>query len=185
LANKYWTPNAKVKANYLTMFDDTIINLAKTVNEQCKSAGLRLAIAESCTGGLVCGALTAIAGSSAILERGIVAYSNETKAQELAVSYDLIKQHGAVSKPVALSMAEGILARSYPYADLSVSLTGVAGPGGTAGKPAGLVHFAAARRGASESLHKRCDFGDIGRKEVRRMAIITALELVIARIQTP
>ena len=120
------------------MFPEDIQNLARQVIETAAARGLVLVTAESCTGGLVAGALTAIAGSSAVLERGFVTYSNASKTDLLAVPADLIDACGAVSEPVARAMARGALAGSG--ADLSVSVTGVAGPGGgTAEKPVGLV----------------------------------------------
>lgn len=140
--------------------------------------GLRLAAAESCTGGLVTGALTAVSGSSAVVERGFVTYSNEAKIELLGVPEAAIETHGAVSATVACAMAEGALARSR--ADIAVSITGVAGPGGgSADKPVGLVHFACARRGRpTEHVERR--FGDIGRDAVRAASVIQALELATA-----
>jgi len=114
--------------------------------ERLRGARLRLALAESCTGGMVAAALTDIAGSSDVVERGFVTYSNEAKAELLGVPMKLIREQGAVSERVAVAMAEGALARSH--ADLAVAVTGIAGPGGaTADKPVGLVHLACARRG--------------------------------------
>jgi nicotinamide-nucleotide amidase len=139
-----------------------------------------IATAESCTGGLVAGALTAVPGSSSAFDRGFVTYSNEAKADMLGVDPALIASHGAVSKEVALAMAKGALTRSH--AGIAVSITGVAGPdGGSAEKPVGLVHFAAARTTGNgvSLLHREERFGDIGRAEVRARSVETALVLIL------
>jgi nicotinamide-nucleotide amidase len=151
------------------------------VIETAAARGLVLVTAESCTGGLVAGALTAIAGSSAVVERGFVTYSNASKTELLAVPADLIEAHGAVSEPVARAMARGALAGSG--ADLSVSVTGVAGPGGgTAEKPVGLVHFSAV--GPNGEIHAMHRFGDIGRDQVRLASVRVALGLLLERMRT-
>lgn len=138
--------------------------------------GLKIATAESCTGGLVAALLTEIAGSSAVVERGFVTYSNEAKTELIGVPADLIAQHGAVSEPVARAMAEGALAHSW--ADVAVAITGVAGPGGgSVEKPVGLVHFGLARKGA-ETVHLERRYGDLGRESVRRSAVQDALMLL-------
>ena len=138
--------------------------------------GLKIATAESCTGGLAAALLTEIAGSSAVVERGFVTYSNEAKTELIGVPADLIAAHGAVSEPVARAMAEGALARSH--ADVAVAITGIAGPtGATAAKPVGLVHFGLARRGAAV-LHLERRYGDLGREIVRRRAVEDALGLL-------
>ncbi len=138
-------------------------------------AGLTLATAESCTGGLVGGAVTAVPGSSAVLERGFITYSNAAKAEVLDVPDAMLKAHGAVSEPVARVMAEGALRRSR--ADIAVAVTGIAGPGGgSAEKPVGLVHFACARRGGS-TMHVERRFGEIGREAVREASVLQALNL--------
>ncbi len=160
------------------MFDDAVRAKAREVLDACRQAGSMLAIAESCTGGLLAGALTEIAGSSDVVERGFVTYSNESKLQMLGVPAELISRHGAVSEPVARAMAEGALGRSE--ARLSIAVTGVAGPGSDA-KPAGLVHVAAAQRGKS-TLHEHHEFGDIGRDAVRRAAVAAALDLILRRL---
>ena len=140
-----------------------------------RSARLTVATAESCTGGLIAGALTAIAGSSDVVDRGFVTYSNEAKTEMLGVPAGLIEQHGAVSEPVARAMAEGALARSR--AGLTVSVTGVAGPGGgSAEKPVGLVWFGCARRGAPTVSERRVFPGD--RRAVREATVGYALELL-------
>lgn len=134
-----------------------------------------LATAESCTGGLIAGTLTEIAGSSAVVDRGFVTYSNEAKAEMLGVDPALIATHGAVSEPVARAMAEGALARSR--ADIAVAVTGVAGPGGgTATKPVGLVHFALARKGREAVADHEVFPGD--RSAVREATVRTALRLM-------
>ncbi len=142
----------------------------------CKARKLMVATAESCTGGLVAGALTDIAGSSAVVDRGFVTYTNEAKQQMLGVPAETLKVHGAVSRQTAEAMAKGVLIHSP--ADLAVSITGVAGPGGgSAEKPVGLVHFAAAtRRGQLIHRERRC--GDIGRAEVRRLSVLEALAML-------
>src|SRR3982751_3041231 len=122
--------------------------LARSLLDLCRSRKLTIATAESCTGGLVAAALTAIPGSSDVVDRGFVTYSNAAKTEMLGVPADLIATHGAVSEPVARAMAEGALSRSN--ADVAVAITGIAGPdGGSDAKPVGLVHLAAARNGGS------------------------------------
>ena len=151
--------------------------LAETVLSACKSKGLQVATAESCTGGMVAAALTDIAGSSAVVDRGFVTYSSEAKNELLGVPMQLIMDHGAVSEPVARAMAEGALQNSN--ADLTVAITGIAGPGGgTATKPEGLVHFAATSR-TGETHHARVEFGAIGRAKVREAAVRQALKMLL------
>ncbi|MEI9963845.1 MAG: CinA family protein [Caulobacteraceae bacterium] len=158
------------------MFPPEIESLAVAVLDRARSRGLRIATAESCTGGLVAGALTAIAGSSDVVEGGFVTYSNGAKSRLLGVPQGLIEAHGAVSEPVARAMAEGA-ARALG-ADLAVSVTGVAGPGGgTAAKPVGLVHFGAAS--AAGVRHRAERFGDIGREAVRLASVTTALRMLL------
>mgnify|MGYP001587014096 CR=1 FL=1 len=149
------------------------------VLDSCRRAGLTLATAESCTGGLIAGALTDLAGSSHVLERGFVTYSNAAKTELLGVAPALIVRCGAVSEEVARAMAEGAL--SHSPADIAVSATGIAGPGGaTQAKPVGLVHLGCARRGRS-TLHERHVFaGD--RVAVRAAAVTAALALVLRQI---
>jgi nicotinamide-nucleotide amidase len=142
----------------------------------CTAKKLMIATAESCTGGLVAGALTDIAGSSAVVDRGFVTYTNDAKQQMLGVPPMIIEKYGAVSRETAEAMAKGALAHSP--ADLAVSITGIAGPGGgTAAKPVGLVHFAAAPRGGP-LIHRERRFGDIGRAEVRRLSVLEALSML-------
>ena len=154
--------------------------LAREVLERCKAAGIMLATAESCTGGMVSAALTEIPGSSAVVERGFVTYSNAAKIQMLEVPEALILAHGAVSEPVARAMAEGAL--RHAAVDLAVSVTGIAGPGGaTETKPEGLVHFACLRRGG-ETVHDRVEFGALGRAAVRQASVIRALRMLSAAV---
>ncbi|MNK11287.1 Nicotinamide-nucleotide amidohydrolase PncC [compost metagenome] len=162
------------------MFPDDIQASAATVIAAALKAGVMVTTAESCTGGLVSGALTAVAGSSAVLDRGFVTYSNEAKIEMLGVSGDLLLQFGAVSEPVARAMALGAVARSRATA--SVSITGVAGPGGgSAEKPVGLVHFSAAGpSGAVVHVERR--FGDIGREAVRLESVRVALALLLEAV---
>ena len=159
------------------MFPQDIQDLAVEVLNAARKAGLTIATAESCTGGLVAAALTAIPGSSDVLDRGFVTYSNAAKVQMLGVPEALIAARGAVSEPVARAMAEGALKVSG--AGLAVSITGIAGPGGgSADKPVGLVHFAVARTDRP-SLHREMGFGDIGREAVRLASVRLALEMLL------
>ena len=150
---------------------------AKKVIDVCREAGLKIATVESCTGGLLAGALTSIAGSSEVVERGFVTYSNEAKSVLVGVPGALIDAHGAVSEEVARAMAEGGVARSR--ADIAVGITGIAGPGGgTPAKPVGLVHIAAARDGR-ETLHLGQVFsGD--RDDVRLASMMVGLEFLLS-----
>jgi nicotinamide-nucleotide amidase len=151
-------------------------NRATALLAAYKEKGLKIATAESCTGGLVAALLTEISGSSAVVERGFVTYSNEAKTELIGVPVDLIAAHGAVSEPVARAMAEGALVHSR--ADVAVGITGVAGPtGGTATKPVGLVHFGLARKGAA-TIHLERRYGDLGRANIRRRAVEDALSLL-------
>jgi nicotinamide-nucleotide amidase len=151
-------------------------NRAATLLDAYRDKGLKIATAESCTGGLVAALLTEISGSSSVMERGFVTYSNEAKIELIGVPAELIAAHGAVSEPVARAMAEGALAHSR--ADVAVGITGVAGPtGGTATKPVGLVHFGLARKGAA-TIHLERRYGDLGRETVRRRAVEDALALL-------
>ncbi len=161
------------------MFPDDIQTLARQVIEEAVARGLTIATAESCTGGLVAGALTAIAGSSAVIERGFVSYSNAAKTELLGVPAELIETHGAVSEPVARAMADGAVTRSP--AQVAVSVTGVAGPGGgSADKPVGLVHFGAV--GPAGAIHVEHRFGNLGREAVRMASVRAALGLLLDRI---
>jgi nicotinamide-nucleotide amidase len=165
------------------MFSEALLDRAARLLARCRAEKRTLATAESCTGGLVIGLLTEIAGSSDVVDRGFVTYSNGAKRELLGVSDALLETHGAVSEAVARAMAEGALARAG--VDLAVAITGVAGPGGgTAAKPVGLVHFAAAARGRS-TLHERRNFGDIGRHQVRMQSVEVALALLEQQIGPP
>jgi nicotinamide-nucleotide amidase len=149
---------------------------ATALLELCTGKKLMLATAESCTGGLVAGALTDIAGASAVVDRGFVTYTNEAKAEMLGVPADTLKEHGAVSRETAEAMAKGALGHSR--ADLAVAITGIAGPGGgSAAKPVGLVHLAAASRGG-RLIRRERRYGDIGRAEVRRRSVLEALAML-------
>ncbi len=159
------------------MFSPALIALAEEVLNEARQKGLRIATAESCTGGLICGLLTEIPGSSDVVERGFVTYSNEAKSDLLGIPFSLIQDNGAVSEVVARAMAEGAIQRSM--AQLAVAVTGIAGPGGgTPDKPVGLVHMAAAREG-HPTLHEVHRFGDIGRTEVRLKTVEAALTLLL------
>jgi nicotinamide-nucleotide amidase len=160
-------------------FDPETLDLAREVLAHCRERGWRLATAESCTGGLAAGALTEIAGSSDVVDRGAVTYSNAAKTAMLGVPQAMIAEHGAVSEPVARAMAEGAVRAAD--VELTVAITGVAGPGGTAAKPVGLVHFATAVKGGPTAAHVE-HFGDLGRSEVRARAVATALSLLLARL---
>ena len=165
--------------SHASPFDADLVARATALIADFARRGLMVATAESCTGGLVAGLLTEIAGSSAVVERGFVTYSNEAKNELIGVPMALIVAHGAVSAPVARAMAAGALAHSR--ADVTVAITGVAGPGGGSDeKPVGLVHFASARRGG-DTIHVEKRFGDLGRAAVRRAAVMTALEMLAAR----
>ncbi|MDJ1156831.1 CinA family protein [Chelatococcus sp. SYSU_G07232] len=159
-----------------TRIDEALVGRALRVLDLCLAKSLRVATAESCTGGLVAAVLTEPPGASRIVERGFVTYSNSAKESCLGVPDALLRAHGAVSEPVARAMAEGALDESQ--ADVAVAITGIAGPdGGTPQKPVGLVHFAAARRGY-ETVHMERRFGDIGRGGVRRGSVEQALDLI-------
>ena len=163
----------------MLIIEPSLLQLAGDVLHLCREQGLRLATAESCTGGLIAGCLTAVAGSSTVFDRGFVTYSNVAKTAELGVAAELLAKHGAVDEAVARAMAEGALAAAG--VDITVAVTGIAGPdGGSPGKPVGLVHFAAARTGA-ETLHERHVFpGD--RQQVRAATVEAALRLLARRL---
>jgi len=143
----------------------------------CRKHGIMIVTAESCTGGLIAAALTDIAGSSDVVDRGFVTYSNEAKNEMIGIPMGLIKSVGAVSKEVAVAMAEGALANSR--AGISIAVTGIAGPGGgSAEKPVGLVHIASARKGFA-TTHKECRFGEKSRDDIRHETVLSALALVL------
>jgi nicotinamide-nucleotide amidase len=158
------------------MIEAELREAAKHLLELCRAHGLRIATAESCTGGLVAAALTEIAGSSDVVECGFVTYSNQAKETMLGVPAAMLKRYGAVSAETATAMATGALRHSQ--ADLSVAITGIAGPGGgTKQKPVGLVHFAAESRDGRR-LQRRRLFGKIGRRRVREHSVAEALALL-------
>ena len=156
--------------------DQEMRDAARSLLELCIKTKLTIATAESCTGGLLAATLTDIPGSSAVVERGFVTYTNEAKQQMLGVPLPVLQSYGAVSRQTAEAMAQGALA--HAPASLAVSITGIAGPGGaTPGKPVGLVHFAAAgRSGRLVACERR--YGDIGRGEVRRRSVLQALAML-------
>jgi nicotinamide-nucleotide amidase len=154
----------------------TLTEQAAALLELCRRKKLRIAAAESCTGGLIAATLTEIPGSSDVVERGFVTYSNDAKQAMLGVPASTIEKFGAVSRETAEAMAAGALKNSP--AELAVSVTGIAGPGGgSPDKPVGLVHFAAAsKRGAL--IHRERRFGDIGRSSVRQASVVEALAML-------
>lgn len=158
------------------MFASPLLRLAEVVLAEARTQKLRIATAESCTGGLIAGLLTEIPGCSDVFDRGFVVYSNRAKEDLLNVPGDLIADAGAVSEAVARTMAEGAVQNSNAH--VAVAVTGLAGPGGgTKMKPVGLVHIAACRERRS-ILHEAHRFGDIGRTEIRLKAVEAALELL-------
>jgi nicotinamide-nucleotide amidase len=161
----------------------TLLEQATTLLELCRRKSLHIATAESCTGGLVVAALTEIPGSSDVVERGFVTYSNEAKQTMLGVPADTLRSFGAVSRETAEAMARGALAHSP--AELAISVTGVAGPGGgSPEKPVGLVHFAAASK-AGRLIHRERRYGDIGRAQVRQASVTEALAMLRELAETP
>ena len=162
------------------MFPPDLIRKATTVLELARAQRLKIATAESCTGGLIAGCLTEIAGSSDVVERGYVTYTNDAKQELLGVSAELLARVGAVSEEVARAMAEGALERAH--VDTALACTGIAGPGGaTAQKPVGLVHIALARRG-QPTRHLERRYGAIGRTDVRLKTVEDALDLAAAAL---
>jgi len=158
------------------MFSADLLARAENLLATARSAGVRIATAESCTGGLIAALLTEIAGASDVFGRGFVTYSNKAKEDMLGVPAATLRQYGAVSEAVARIMAEGAIRNST--AQLSVAVTGIAGPGGgTEEKPVGLVHIAVARAG-EPTLHRECRFGDIGRGPIRLASVSAALEML-------
>jgi len=158
------------------MFSDEIKTLAAEILILCRAKGLKIATAESCTGGLIIGALTEITGSSDVVDRGFVTYTNRAKMECLGLSADTLKIDGAVSPEVAIAMTKGAI--KYSSANIAVSVTGIAGPdGGSDHKPVGLVYMAVIKRGG-EALHQMHKFGDLGRDKVREVTIIAALKLL-------
>jgi nicotinamide-nucleotide amidase len=157
--------------------------LSRSLLDLCRMRKLTIATAESCTGGLVAGALTDIPGSSDVIDRGFVTYSNEAKRAMLGVNATTLATFGAVSKETATAMAVGALERAR--VDLAVSITGIAGPGGaTPGKPVGLVHFAVAARDG-RIINRECRFGAIGRSAVRQRSVVEALRMLMELARGP
>ncbi|HUI20719.1 MAG TPA: CinA family protein [Methylocella sp.] len=159
------------------MFPSSLLGCAADLISSCRAKRLTIATAESCTGGLLAGLITAVAGSSDVFERGFVTYSNAAKVECLGVSSAILERFGAVSEQAAEAMAAGALAHSP--AGLAVSITGIAGPGGgSPEKPIGLVHFGLAHRsGAVITVEKR--FGDLGRDAIRVAAVATGIEMLV------
>jgi nicotinamide-nucleotide amidase len=158
------------------MVDADLSERAGALLDLCRAKKLKIAAAESCTGGLLAATLTEIAGSSDVFERGFVTYSNAAKENMLGVTPSTLAKHGAVSRETAEAMAKGALA--HAPVDLAVSITGIAGPGGAVpGKPVGLVYFAAASR-AGRLIDRERRYGEIGRAQVRRASVIEALEML-------
>ena len=161
--------------------NDDIVTAAEALIKLFSDKKLVIATAESCTGGLVAGALTEVPGSSAVMDRGFVTYSNAAKQEMLGVPLETLKQFGAVSRETAEAMARGALGHSA--ADVTVAITGIAGPGGgMPGKPVGLVHFAAASRSGALT-HAEMRYGDIGREQVRHQSVLQALAMLKALAQ--
>ncbi|MBV9250561.1 MAG: CinA family protein [Acetobacteraceae bacterium] len=161
------------------MITQAILQEAESLLAACRARGVRLATAESCTGGLIGATLTAIAGSSDVVDRGFVTYSNQAKNQMLGVPAELIAAEGAVSEPVVRAMAEGALARSL--ANIAVSVTGVAGPGGgSATKPVGLIWLGLAQRGRPIATERQIFPGD--RTAIRAAIVSRAFALIRARL---
>lgn len=164
------------------MFHTAILDKARTINHTLVARHQKIVTAESCTGGLIAGALTDVPGSSEAVFGGYVTYANEAKSGMIGVDRELIRAHGAVSEPVARAMAEGALQTSG--AAVAIAVTGIAGPGGgTEGKPVGLVHFAFASAGKISHLERQ--FGDIGRQQVREATIVQALDMVLDGLGVP
>jgi nicotinamide-nucleotide amidase len=160
----------------MNLFPEDILAAADGALAEARAKSLKIVTAESCTGGLLSGALTEIAGSSDVFERGYITYSNLAKAEALGVDKQLLMAAGAVSAETAAAMAQGAIQRSRAH--LAVAITGIAGPGGgSPGKPIGLVHFAGLRRGGAPiAVEQR--FGDIGRTQVRLAAVREALNIL-------
>jgi nicotinamide-nucleotide amidase len=164
----------------MSAFPPELLADAEELLELCRKRRLKIATAESCTGGLVAGLLTSIAGSSDVFERGFVTYSNEAKVELLGVAEDTLKSSGAVSAETARAMAEGALKHSH--ADIAVSVTGVAGPGGgSPDKPVGLVFIGTATK-SRPTQSVRFEFGPLSRADIRMRTVVEALRLLRAAI---
>ncbi|MDO3441756.1 CinA family protein [Agrobacterium sp. V1] len=165
----------------MSLFPADIEELAQRIISDFTARGFMVSTAESCTGGLIAGSLTEIAGSSAVVDRGFVTYTNQAKMDMLGVGAETLTTFGAVSRQTALQMAHGALFRSR--ADFAVAVTGIAGPGGgSPDKPVGLVHLAAKAR-SGKILHHEMRYGEIGRTEIRLATVRTALEMLVALSQ--
>lgn len=163
----------------ITLFPESLMVQASTIVDLCRRRQVTLATAESCTGGLIAALLTEVAGSSAVVDRGLVTYSNEAKTEVLGVPISVLESFGAVSRETAESMAAGALARSRAH--VAVATTGIAGPGGGSDqKPVGLVHFALAM--GSSIDHFECRFGPIGRLAIRLASVAQALAMIERRV---
>ena len=159
-----------------SVFPEPLLASTRALLDLCRVRALKIATAESCTGGLVAGLLTEIAGSSDVVDRGFVTYSNDAKRELIGVRAETLATHGAVSEETAREMAQGALQHSR--ADIAVSITGIAGPGGgSAEKPVGLVHFACYGPGSRQMAVER-RFGDLGRGAIRLAAVAEALALL-------
>ena len=157
--------------------DQDTLDAAQALLEICSRKKLMLAVAESCTGGLLAATLTAIPGSSHVLDRGFVTYSNEAK-QQIGVSAATLERYGAVSRETAEAMAKGVLANAP--VTLSAAITGIAGPGGgTLDKPVGLVHFAVAASRSGKLVHHEHRYGEIGRAQIRSASVLHAINMLL------
>ena len=164
----------------MSLFPKDVIDLATDILSACRKRGLMIVTAESCTGGLIAAALTEIAGSSDVVDRGFVTYSNDAKTAMLGVKAETLGAYGAVSKKTAVEMATGALANSL--ASISVAVTGVAGPsGGSVDKPVGLVHIVVASKAVT--VHRECRFGAISREQIRLETVRTALQMILSIVQ--
>lgn len=160
----------------MSVFNREIVSMSTTVLENCRKRKWLLATAESCTGGLIGGALTEIAGSSDVFDRGFITYTNKAKHKVIGVDIDTLRNFGAVSEEVARAMAAGALKTAA--VQIAVAVTGIAGPGGgSLEKPVGRVHLAATNIDG-KTIHRKMDYGDIGRSEVRIATVMTALEML-------
>lgn len=158
------------------MLDEDIVAAASQLLDICRRKKLTVTTAESCTGGLVAGAITEVPGSSSVLDRGFITYSNRAKQEILGVSAETLREHGAVSRQTAEAMVRGAL-KNAPV-DLAVSITGIAGPTGESeNKPVGLVHFAAASR-SGQFTHREMRYGNPGRSEVRKRSVLQAFTML-------
>ncbi len=163
------------------MFSDELMEQASEILNICRKKGLKLATAESCTGGLISALFTEIAGSSDVFDRGFVTYSNEAKNELLGVPQEMLAEFGAVSEQTAKAMAQGALKNSN--ASVVIAVTGIAGPGGgSTDKPVGLVHLACQTAGG-KSFHEARPFGEIGRHAVRMVTVTRALQIILEQIE--